>query len=85
MPSSLLTHLRALVVTASEPHVGVTWRRMFGCDAAFVRDHIRDFVAHHESARGGDVQPTPLAQLHVGPHPTGHDSRFRDPAGPPPL
>lgn len=63
MPSSLLTHLRALVVTASEPHVGVTWRRMFGCDAAFVRDQI--FALIWKTGRIGLRLPDPQAHAEL--------------------
>lgn len=40
MSSTLLVHLKGLLDTAAEPLAGVTWRRMFGCDAAFARDQI---------------------------------------------
>ncbi|MFO0573712.1 MAG: TfoX/Sxy family protein [Polyangia bacterium] len=47
MSSSLLVHLRSVLGNAVEPLAGVTWRRMFGCDTAFVRDQIFGLIWKH--------------------------------------
>lgn len=38
--ASLTEHLRELVDETTRTLPGVTWKRMFGCDAAFVNDQI---------------------------------------------
>lgn len=45
--SDLLVHLRDLVESAVSTLPETSWRRMFGCDAVFVRDRIFGMVWKH--------------------------------------
>jgi TfoX/Sxy family transcriptional regulator of competence genes len=65
MSSSLLVHLKGLLDGAAGALPGVTWRRMFGCDAAFATDQIFGLI--WKEGRIGLKLPEASAELLAQP------------------